>query len=116
MKINAIFSHTILLLITTTLFTACEPQPKWLLFGALHGLDRQDWVDASYKKQLGTAGYYLLNLQRKGFLKSKDITEGSSFKVNANKLANCLNENFQYGFYQTQVLVAECVQTYNWNK
>ena len=91
-------------------------QPQWLLHGDSHGLDREEWNQASEQKKLGTAGYWLLSLQRKDFLKNDDVTGDLNFEKNATDLKGCLNTTMPYSAKATNHLVADCVNVLGLSK
>lgn len=84
--------------------------PEWTNYGSLYGLERQDWIEASDEKQLGTAGYYLRKLKQKGFLKDESATEGEAWFVNSVNLTACINERIAYSNKETNYLVSDCAR------
>lgn len=99
-----------------TILTACSPQPEWMLLGDINGLDRAQWSAATSQQQLGTAAYWLLALERKGWLSDPELVMGDKFKPASMILKDCINNYLSFSSKETNTLVAECVQINNWAK
>ncbi|NAX32003.1 hypothetical protein CAG63_18320 [Vibrio sp. V37_P2S8PM304] len=92
-----------------------DPNSEWLNKGYSVGLDRTGWLKSDTETQLGTAGHWLKSLQEKGFLNSKDITQGDELKANAKILMNCINSALPASKGKINYLVADCVKLNGWS-
>ena len=94
--------------------SACSKMPEWMMLGSINGLDRAKWSAATNEQQLGTAAYWLMSLERKGWLNDPSLVEGEKFKAASMTLQNRINDHLAFSNKETDVLVAECVQLNAW--
>lgn len=112
MNINNFLSFTVLI----ATITACSPQtPEWVLYGNINGLNRQEWSGATNEQQLGTAAYWLLSFERKGWLDDPRLIKNDNFKPTAATLRNCINDYLSFSDEETNAIVDKCVQINRWS-
>ena len=107
---NKVFYAPLLCLV----LASCSPQPEWILSGSISGMDRNEWHSASESKKLGTAGYWLLSLERKNWLNDPSLIEGDSFKQASIELKNCIDNHLTFSEKPTNAIVADCVYKKGW--
>lgn len=112
---NLMIKKTIAALVLVGAMSGCsDPDSDWLYDGSSVGLDRQQWSEAQPGRKLGTAGFWLRNLNKDGWLIDGALVEGPEFKQNAQMLVDCLDSSIIVSKAETNHLVASCVQTMGW--